>query len=176
MPEPAEPLSLEIIEGADVGRLYALAGPLELGRDPSVGLRLDDAYVSPRHARITPDEDGALLQDLGDPGGTFVNDAEVFTSTRIKPGDQIQVGVTVLQLRRAGDVVSGPSAARPKPAALAAAQSFTAMLPKLMAGDAGHSVDSLLDASTKTKARHAPLAVLVIVIYAVLIYLATAKF
>jgi hypothetical protein len=37
-------------------------------------------------------------------------------------------------------------------------------------------MDELLDVSVKSKARHAPLAVLVIVIYAVLIYLATSKF
>jgi hypothetical protein len=36
-------------------------------------------------------------------------------------------------------------------------------------------IDELLDVRTKRMARHAPLAVLVIVVFAVLIYLATSR-
>ena len=37
------------------------------------------------------------------------------------------------------------------------------------------SIRTLLDVRTKTKARHAPLAVFVVVVFAVLIYLATQR-
>jgi len=65
--------------------------------------------------------------------------------------------VTVIELRGADE----PSAARTAPPA-----------PHL---DVTHEVESRLDVRTKTKARHAPLAVFVVVVYAVLIYLATQR-
>lgn len=170
-------LNLEIVEGPGAGRLVPLAGPLEIGSEPGAGLVLDDRHVSARHARVTPADGGALVEDLGDPGGTFVNDSEVAAPTRIGPGDEIQLGVTVLELRSATDVAARPSAVRPKPPALAAARRDPAYLPtELLQQDPDlEEVESLLDIHTKSKARTAPLAVFVLVVFAVLIFLATAK-
>jgi hypothetical protein len=145
-----------------------------VGRSAAAGLRLDDAYVSDLHARISPAGNGAIVEDLGDPGGTFVNDAEVRAPTRIKPGDEIQVGVTVLQLRTGDDV---PSAVRPKPPPLASAAREPVYLPPGVAEQdpALDELEALLDVHTKSKARTAPLAIFVLVVFAVLIFLATSK-
>ncbi|MFN2467132.1 MAG: FHA domain-containing protein [Gaiellaceae bacterium] len=170
-------LSLEIVEGPGAGRLVPLAGPLELGSDAAAGLRLEDRHVSPRHARVIPEGGGAVVEDLGDPGGTFVNDAEVRAGTRIRPGDEIQLGVTVLQLRSAADVAAGPTAVRPKPPPLAAEPREPGYVPAEVAAQdpVTPELDALLDVRTKAKARTAPLAIFVIVVFAVLIFLALTK-
>jgi S-DNA-T family DNA segregation ATPase FtsK/SpoIIIE len=170
-------LHLQIVEGPEAGRLVRLTESLVIGRHPEAGLRLDDEYVSELHVRITPAGDGAIVEDLGDPGGTFVNDAEVAAPTRAGPGDEIQIGVTVFELRTASDVESRRTAVRAKPPPLAAAPKppdYT--LPELAAEDPGlEEVESLLDVHTKEKARTAPLAMFVLVVFAVLIFLATSK-
>ena len=175
--EAAGGLSLEIVEGPDAGRLVALDRPLEIGSDPAAGLRLTDAYVSAQHVRVTPEGGGALVEDLGDPGGTFVNDSEVAAPTRISPGDDLQVGVTVLELRTAAQVAAQPSAVRPKPPPLAAAQREPGYVPPATAAQDPmlDDVDALLDVRVKSKARTAPLALFVLVVFAVLIFLAHAK-
>ena len=150
-------LTLEIVEGPGVGRRVPLGGALEVGRDAQAGFRVEDEHVDALHVRVTPDGDGAVVEDLGERGGTFVNGAEIHVPTRIRAGDEIQLGVTVIELRGAG----APSAARTAPPA-----------PRV---DVTPEVESLLDVRTKTKARHAPLAVFVVVVYAVLIYLATQR-
>jgi pSer/pThr/pTyr-binding forkhead associated (FHA) protein len=171
------PLALEIVEGPDSGRVVPLEGMLEIGSSPDAGLRLADPHASARHARITPSGGGALVEDLGDPGGTFVNDSEVAAPTRIAPGDELQLGVTVLQLRTAAEIASGPSAVRPKPPPLAAQQAAPAYVPTgVVEQDPSlEEVDELLDARVRSKARTAPLALFVLVVFAVLIFLATAK-
>ena len=170
-------MHLEIVEGPGAGRLVALTDSLVIGRGPEAGLRLDDEYVSGCHVRITPAGDGAIIEDLGDPGGTFVNDAEVAAPTRARPGDEIQIGVTVFELRTAADVAARPSAVRPKPPPLASApRPPDYQLPELAPEDpAMEEIESLLDVHTKAKARTAPLALFVLVVFAVLIFLATSK-
>ncbi len=170
-------LTLEIVEGPGAGRVAALGSVVEIGTDPTAGLCVEDTHVEPRHVRVTPSGDGALVEDLGEPGGTFVNDAELHAPTRINPGDEIQVGITVLRLRASSD----PSAARTTPPPLAVTPAPMGYIPAAaVAGQAPEAphpeMQELLDVRVKGKARHAPLAVFVIVVYAVLIYLATAKF
>lgn len=170
-------MQLEIVEGPDAGRLVPLTESLVVGRSPEAGLHLHDEYVSERHVRITPADDGALVEDLGDPGGTFVNDAEVAAPTRAKPGDEIQIGVTVFELRTEADVTARPSAVRPKPPPLASPPNPPDyVLPELAPEDpAMEEIESLLDVHTKAKARTAPLAIFVLVVFAVLIFLAMSK-
>jgi predicted component of type VI protein secretion system len=171
-------LSFEILEGPDAGRVVQVGGSLVIGRDQGVEIILADPHVEDRHTRVTLAGDGVLVEDLGDPGGTFVNDAELRAPTRMRPGDELQVGVTVLKLRAGADA---PSEVRPKPPALASAQIEPAYLVPGAAAAApepprrASEIDDLLDVRTKRMARHAPLAVFVIVVWAVLIYLLTAK-
>jgi ABC transport system ATP-binding/permease protein len=66
-------LSLEIVEGAEAGRRVALSSPLTVGRGEDADLVLADVLVSRRHARVTPSDTGAVVEDLGSRNGTFVN-------------------------------------------------------------------------------------------------------
>jgi pSer/pThr/pTyr-binding forkhead associated (FHA) protein len=165
-------LTLEIVEGPGAGTTVPLQGPLEIGRDPAAGFRLEDDNVDPFHVRVTPADGGALVEDLGELGGTFVNDSEVGAPTRIRPGDELQIGVTVLKLRTAAEAAAG-TAARPKPPTLAVAA--TPSRPAEEDEDV-RRVRSLVDVRVKAKAHNAPLALLVLAVYAVLVYLLFNRF
>jgi pilus assembly protein CpaF len=163
-------LTLEIVEGPGAGTAVPLQGPLEIGRDAAAGFRLDDEHVDPLHVRLTPADGGALVEDLGELGGTFVNDSELGAPTRIGPGDELQIGVTVLRLRTAAE----SSVARPKPPTLATAETPSPV--PVEEDEDVRRVRSLVDVHVKAKAHNAPLALLVLVVYAVLIYLLFNRF
>ena len=111
MPE----LILEIVEGEDAGRQTPLDGPIEIGRDSSAGLAVDDEQASRRHARVSAQGDVAVIEDLGSTNGTYVNGQTVEGPRVVRPGDQIRVGLTVIELRSSADVQQRPSAVQPIP-------------------------------------------------------------
>ena len=79
---------------ATSAKLRFHARPSRLGRQGDNDLVLLDTRISRRHARIVRDNDGYLLEDAGSRHGTFVNGERVAASHRLKPGDQISLGVT----------------------------------------------------------------------------------
>jgi pSer/pThr/pTyr-binding forkhead associated (FHA) protein len=93
------PAYLEIVEGPGAGRQIPLEGEIVLGRDQSASVQLEDPQVSRRHCQVTPGNGGATVNDLGSRNGTFVNNQELVGPTRLDPGDDLLVGVTVLELR-----------------------------------------------------------------------------
>jgi len=68
------------------------------GRDPSSSVKYDpdrDDLVGRQHARIAPDPKDAtqfIVSDLNSRNGTYVNKQRITESTRIVPGDAIQLG------------------------------------------------------------------------------------
>jgi len=179
-------LLLEVVEGPGAGRQALLAGPLEVGRDPSAGMALEDELVSGHHLRVSPEAEGALVEDLGSLNGTFLNGEQIHAPTRVRPGDHLLVGVTVLELRTADQVRAKPTAVRPVPPALAVAAldpdyvRVAALDPDYVPSDVSATphatpspLDSLLDSRTKAKARTAALALFVLTALAVILFLAT---
>jgi EmrB/QacA subfamily drug resistance transporter len=60
----------------------------------------DDPELSRRHARVTRASDGSLLiEDLGSTNGTYVNDEQVRGRHQLRPGDQVWIGSTTLEVR-----------------------------------------------------------------------------
>lgn len=108
-------LTLEIVEGPEAGRQIPLDRSLDVGRSADVDLTLDDEQASRKHARIELSGDGAVVTDLGSSNGTFVNDQSVEGSRPIRPGDQVRVGLSVLQLRSADQIARQASAVLPIP-------------------------------------------------------------
>jgi pSer/pThr/pTyr-binding forkhead associated (FHA) protein len=78
-------------------------------------VQLDDGQVSRRHARVTPDDARAWVEDLGSSNGTFVNDQPIHIPREIVPGDRVRMGLTVLELRTVQEVAERPSAVNPIP-------------------------------------------------------------
>lgn len=63
------------VAGAGFGRTFPLVGPTLLGRAPDCGIHLDHPGVSRHHVRLTPTEDGLLVEDLGSTNGWLLNEA-----------------------------------------------------------------------------------------------------
>jgi pSer/pThr/pTyr-binding forkhead associated (FHA) protein len=173
------PYVLEIVEGPGTGRQIPLEGPLELGRESSAGFPLDeDELVSRRHARVTPSEDGAVVEDLGSTNGTFVRNDEVHGRAHLRVGEELLVGVTVLELRpreAASGVHAVPTGLSEAPPPLARPESEPDYVTPVGAPGRGGGEEELfplLDVHTKGKARAAPLAVFVLVAIVVIIFLA----
>jgi pSer/pThr/pTyr-binding forkhead associated (FHA) protein len=112
-------LSLEIVEGAGAGLMVGLAGPVTVGRGRDADLVLTDELVSRHHAQVTPTRSGAVVEDLGSRNGTFVNGEAIPGPTHLTPGDQLQLGVTLVELRSATQIAERPSAVHRVPPPLA---------------------------------------------------------
>jgi len=108
-------LILEIVEGDDAGRQTPLTGSIEIGREASLALPLDDEQTSRRHARVEAQGDHAVVEDLGSTNGTYLNGQPIEGQRTLRPGDRLRVGLTVFELRTAADVQRQPSAVIPVP-------------------------------------------------------------
>jgi predicted component of type VI protein secretion system len=109
-------LILEIVEGTEAGKQLELDRPLDVGRDQGMPVALsDDTQVSRRHARISPQNGVAVVEDLGSTNGTFVNEQPIHSPRQLTPGDRIRIGLTVLELRSTQQVQQRPSAVQPRP-------------------------------------------------------------
>jgi pSer/pThr/pTyr-binding forkhead associated (FHA) protein len=108
-------LILEIVEGDDAGRQTPLEGSIEIGREASIGLPIDDEQASRRHTRVTAEGDHALVEDLGSTNGTYLNGQPIEGQRTLRPGDRLRVGLTIFELRTAADVQRQPSAVIPVP-------------------------------------------------------------
>jgi predicted component of type VI protein secretion system len=109
-------LILEIVEGSQAGRQLPLDSVVDVGREPSLPLHLDeDTQVSRRHARIALQGGQVLVEDLGSTNGTYVNDQPINAPRSLNPGDKVRIGLTVLELRTRQQVAARPSAVQPIP-------------------------------------------------------------
>lgn len=93
-------------------RLVVTGGPLKgtelplgsttvlVGRVAGAALRLDDDYTSTRHARIFPKGSEWWIEDLGSTNGTYVANEKISQPMRLRPGVQVRVGRSTLELRR----------------------------------------------------------------------------
>jgi pSer/pThr/pTyr-binding forkhead associated (FHA) protein len=89
---------LMAVKGNDAGKSYDLqAKPMfVIGRGMATDITVWDIRASRVHCRIDRDEQGFLVTDLNAANGTYVNGVKI-ESHRLKPGDEIKVGSTVLQ-------------------------------------------------------------------------------
>jgi pSer/pThr/pTyr-binding forkhead associated (FHA) protein len=145
---------------------------------------LEDGEASRHHARVTPQPDGsALIEDLGSANGTFINHNELIGPSRVDPGDELLMGVTVLQVRGQQDFLSRGSGVIQIPPALATAERVpTYVNPEVVRSDAvqetattpaGHpTVDKYLDVRVRRRAQLAPLALLLLVAIVLVVYFA----
>jgi Inner membrane component of T3SS, cytoplasmic domain len=104
-PKPSKrrsaPTHVLVTEGSNVGeRAELAAGPVLIGRGSDAAIRLDDDYVSTRHARIAASGDQWFVEDLGSTNGTFVGTVRITQPTTIAMGTQVRVGKTILELRK----------------------------------------------------------------------------
>ena len=100
-PRRGEPTHVAIIEGGNRGEQVSLAdAPLLIGRGTDAAIRLDDDYVSTRHARIANSGDQWFVEDLGSTNGTYVGPRRITQPTAISLGTQVRIGKTIMELRK----------------------------------------------------------------------------
>jgi pSer/pThr/pTyr-binding forkhead associated (FHA) protein len=100
-PRRGDPTSVAIVEGGNAGEVISLANaPLLIGRGNDAAIRLDDDYVSTRHARIAVSGDQWYVEDLGSTNGTYVGTSRITQATAISLGTQIRIGKTILEMRK----------------------------------------------------------------------------
>src|SRR5580692_2247305 len=109
---------------------------VKVGKDPRSHLRVDDDLASRMHAVIeVASTSDITLIDLGNEPGTLVNGQRV-NKCKIRPGDQIQIGSTLIHLEGAevqaatDDVVTSAAAAPAAAAPVAAAPAATGSAPR----------------------------------------------
>ena len=100
-PQPKTARTLVVTDGPLAGTTLPLNdNPVTIGRADSSTLVVSDDYVSNNHARLRPDGDAWVLEDLGSTNGTFLDRERVTAATKVPIGTPIRIGKTVMELRR----------------------------------------------------------------------------
>jgi hypothetical protein len=112
-------LTFALYQGDQLVRRDTIAQDIvKVGKDPRSHLRVDDELASRMHAVIeVASPTDITLIDLGNEPGTLVNGQRV-NKCKIRPGDQIQIGSTLIVMESAEAATAPPpvAAAAPPPA------------------------------------------------------------
>ena len=95
------PTHVAVVDGRNAGQRADLdAAPILIGRGADAAIRLDDDYVSTRHARIAASGDQWFVEDLGSTNGTYIGNTRITQPTTVTLGARIRIGKTTLELRK----------------------------------------------------------------------------
>ncbi|WP_148615468.1 FHA domain-containing protein FhaB/FipA [Nocardioides rubriscoriae] len=95
------PTRVTVTQGSNAGATAGLDGaPILIGRGTDAAIRLDDDYVSTRHARIAASGDQWFVEDLGSTNGTYIGSVRITQPTTITLGTQVRIGKTILELQK----------------------------------------------------------------------------
>jgi len=95
------PTHVLVVDGANSGERADLEhAPILIGRGTDAAIRLDDDYVSTRHARIASSGEQWFVEDLGSTNGTYVGSSRITQPTTLTLGTQVRIGKTILELRK----------------------------------------------------------------------------
>jgi hypothetical protein len=125
-------LTFALYQGDQLVRRDTIAQDIvKVGKDPRSHLRVDDELASRMHAVIeVASPTDITLIDLGNEPGTLVNGQRV-NKCKVRPGDQIQIGSTLIVLENAEPATASPPvvASAPTPAAFSPADAAVAAPP-----------------------------------------------
>ncbi|UCF31337.1 MAG: VWA domain-containing protein [bacterium] len=94
---------LQILEGPGRGSELPIGRSTLIGSHGSCPVRLTEAGVAPKHARIVVRSSGPVIEDMGSPLGSRVNDRKISgTSARLTHGDLIRIGRSLFRVSAAG--------------------------------------------------------------------------
>ncbi len=95
------PSQVVVTAGGNSGATADLdRAPILIGRGTDAAIRLDDDYVSTRHARIAASGDQWYVEDLGSTNGTYIGSVRITQPTTITLGTQVRIGKTIVELRK----------------------------------------------------------------------------
>ncbi len=100
-PRRGAPTHLLVVEGDNPGTRAELAdAPLLIGRGSDAAIKLDDDYVSTRHARFATNGEQWFVEDLGSTNGTYLGSQRITSPTPIGLNIQVRLGKTIVELRK----------------------------------------------------------------------------
>jgi serine phosphatase RsbU (regulator of sigma subunit)/pSer/pThr/pTyr-binding forkhead associated (FHA) protein len=106
---------LKVIDGSDKGQLRELKGTKAvIGRHPDCDIEVTVAAASRHHAQIVCVGDDYFLEDLHSRNGTFLNDEQIRSRTKLSEGDLIRVTESVFSFH-AGEENGEPAGAGKPP-------------------------------------------------------------
>jgi FHA domain len=86
--------------GLAAGSAYDLSDGALLGRGDQADIRLEDGFASARHARLVPQGDVMVLEDLGSTNGTYLNGEPLRGPQPLHAGDRIRIGDSEFSFER----------------------------------------------------------------------------
>jgi len=100
-PRRGAPAQAVVIAGRSSGTAIRLGERnVVLGRGPDADLRIDDEYISSRHAVLRLHDGTWYAEDLGSTNGTFVGGARIHGPTEVRTGSHVRLGKTTVELRK----------------------------------------------------------------------------
>jgi hypothetical protein len=92
------PYQLRMVE-PPTAQIFPLSEEVTIGRAPGCSVALaDDSFVSQLHARVYVRDGQPFVEDLGSTNGTFLNQARLTKTMRLRRGDRLQIGQTILEV------------------------------------------------------------------------------
>ncbi|MCW2798941.1 MAG: hypothetical protein JWQ70_413 [Aeromicrobium sp.] len=100
-PSRGVPTKLQVIDGPNMGQSVPLGdAPILLGRGTDAAIRLDDDYVSTRHARFATNGEQWFVEDLGSTNGTYLGSQRITSPIPIGIGIPVRLGKTIVELQK----------------------------------------------------------------------------
>ena len=95
------PTRLQVVSGPNAGQSVPLGDkPILLGRGTDAAIRLDDDYVSTRHARFATNGEQWFVEDLGSTNGTYLGSQRITSPVPIGIGIAVRLGKTIVELQK----------------------------------------------------------------------------
>ena len=95
------PTKLQVVSGPNAGQSVPLGDkPILLGRGTDAAIRLDDDYVSTRHARFATNGEQWFVEDLGSTNGTYLGSQRITSPVPIGLGISVRLGKTIVELQK----------------------------------------------------------------------------
>lgn len=92
--------TLYVVQGKPSGKkLVFPTGEYYFGRGEECHVRPNSEWVSRQHCLLRVAADGVFLKDLGSRNGTLVNGELLTEDRQLQPGDHIQLGPLVFEVR-----------------------------------------------------------------------------
>lgn len=78
------------VSGTTFGKMYAVTGPMSIGRSAECDIAIPVDEISRRHVLVRPNATGLQVEDLGSSNGTFINNKRV-QQGQLNPGDELRL-------------------------------------------------------------------------------------
>jgi hypothetical protein len=86
--------------GLRAGSAYDVSAGAILGRGDEADIVLQDSFASGRHARLEPQGDVIVLEDMGSTNGTYLNGEPLSGPQPLHVGDRIRIGDSEFSFER----------------------------------------------------------------------------